>query len=127
MTYRVGHHSTSDDSTAYRSKEEMDDWAQNDDPLTRARVHLEMLGEWDSDQEAEMLTAYRKECIKCLQKAVGQKMPPIEQLFTDVYDDVPWHLEEQQANLMGHLDKYSTEYKLDEYANPDDYTDWRYQ
>lgn len=27
MTYRVGHHSTSDDSSKYRPKEEVDDWA----------------------------------------------------------------------------------------------------
>ena len=29
MTYRIGHHSTSDDSSKYRSAEEVNTWAKN--------------------------------------------------------------------------------------------------
>mmetsp|Transcript_10879 Transcript_10879/g.16219 ORF Transcript_10879/g.16219 Transcript_10879/m.16219 type:complete len:425 (-) Transcript_10879:246-1520(-) len=126
MTYRGGHHSTSDDSTAYRSKDEMNDWAENDDPLTRARLHLESMGEWDSEQEAEMQRFYRKDCIACLQNAVKQKLPPLSQLFTDVYHDIPWHLQEQQEKLNSHLEKYRDEYKTSEYMKDEDYTDPRY-
>ncbi len=35
MTYRIGHHSTSDDSSAYRSVDEVKQWDQKDHPITR--------------------------------------------------------------------------------------------
>mmetsp|Transcript_25088 Transcript_25088/g.40510 ORF Transcript_25088/g.40510 Transcript_25088/m.40510 type:complete len:453 (-) Transcript_25088:182-1540(-) len=127
MTYRGGHHSTSDDSTAYRSNEEMKDWDLNDNPITRARLYLEGLGVWDSDKEAEMQTRYRKNCIKCLTEAVKQKLPPISQIFTDVYDDVPWHLEEQHESLKQHLKAHPKDYPVDAYVKDEDYIDPRYE
>lgn len=42
MTYRGGHHSTSDDSSAYRSQDEIDYWMQEESALTRARLYLEV-------------------------------------------------------------------------------------
>jgi 2-oxoisovalerate dehydrogenase E1 component alpha subunit len=35
MTYRVGHHSTSDDYTKYRSQEEVNQWKNTNNPITR--------------------------------------------------------------------------------------------
>ena len=40
MTYRLGHHSTSDDSTAYRSTEEMSSWEKGDNPIVRLKNYL---------------------------------------------------------------------------------------
>jgi 2-oxoisovalerate dehydrogenase E1 component alpha subunit len=44
MTYRGGHHSTSDDSTRYRSIEEIQYWTENDNPITRTRLLMEHQG-----------------------------------------------------------------------------------
>ena len=35
MTYRLGHHSTSDDSMAYRSVDEMNSWEKDDNLINR--------------------------------------------------------------------------------------------
>lgn len=40
MTYRLGHHSTSDDSTAYRSIDEMNSWEKDDNPISRFKNYL---------------------------------------------------------------------------------------
>lgn len=40
MTYRLGHHSTSDDSTAYRSVDEINSWDKNDNPINRFKNYL---------------------------------------------------------------------------------------
>jgi 2-oxoisovalerate dehydrogenase E1 component alpha subunit len=40
MTYRIGHHSTSDDSTAYRSVDEINSWEKDDNPVSRLRNYL---------------------------------------------------------------------------------------
>lgn len=36
MSYRVSHHSTSDDSFAYRAKGDVEEWKRRDDPITRS-------------------------------------------------------------------------------------------
>jgi 2-oxoisovalerate dehydrogenase E1 component alpha subunit len=35
MSYRVSHHSTSDDSFAYRAKVDVEEWKRRDNPITR--------------------------------------------------------------------------------------------
>jgi 2-oxoisovalerate dehydrogenase E1 component alpha subunit len=54
MTYRIGHHSTSDDSTAYRSADEVQEWTSQDYPITRFRKYLEQKGWWDETQDKEL-------------------------------------------------------------------------
>ena len=41
---RVGHHSTSDDSTAYRPVEEIHKWMQEENPIQKFRLYLESKG-----------------------------------------------------------------------------------
>jgi 2-oxoisovalerate dehydrogenase E1 component alpha subunit len=36
MSYRVSHHSTSDDSFAYRAKVDVEEWKRRDNPITRS-------------------------------------------------------------------------------------------
>jgi 2-oxoisovalerate dehydrogenase E1 component alpha subunit len=43
-TYRMGAHTTSDDPTRYRSREEEEVWRHRD-PIDRLRLHLERAGE----------------------------------------------------------------------------------
>jgi 2-oxoisovalerate dehydrogenase E1 component alpha subunit len=54
MSYRVGHHSTSDDSTRYRSVAEIKHWHEKDDPVKRFRLFLMSKGWWSIDQEQQM-------------------------------------------------------------------------
>ena len=51
MTYRGGHHSTSDDSTRYRSTSEIRYWQENFCPVKRLRLFLQSQGWWDEEQE----------------------------------------------------------------------------
>ena len=53
MTYRIGHHSTSDDSTAYRSVDEISSWEKGDNPMLRFRNYLINNNLWDlaSDEQ----------------------------------------------------------------------------
>lgn len=59
-SYRVGHHSTSDDSTAYRSKESIDEHEQ-ENPITRLQRFMEKNEWWDSDIENTWVKAIQKE------------------------------------------------------------------
>src|SRR5256886_10146817 len=53
VTYRIGPHSSSDDPTRYRSKEEVDAWAKRD-PIERLRKYLELKGLWSKDYEEKL-------------------------------------------------------------------------
>src|SRR4051812_20555870 len=53
FTYRVEGHSTSDDPSAYRPKDEASKWPLGD-PLERLRAHLVALGEWDDERHAAL-------------------------------------------------------------------------
>lgn len=112
MTYRRGHHSTSDDSTRYRSVDEIKHWQEKDDPMTRFRLHLESKGWWNAEMEQQLREEARAAVLQSLEVAEGKEKPPVTELFTDVYDDKPPHLLRQEAELHEHIAKYS-----DVYAN----------
>ncbi len=66
MSYRVSHHSTSDDSFAYRARVEVEDWKRRDHPITRLRKHLEKRGLWDESREAEERAKIRKDVLRAV-------------------------------------------------------------
>ena len=58
--FRVGHHSTSDDSSAYRSLDEVKQWNDLDSPISRLRQYLELKGWWDDAKERSLKEEARK-------------------------------------------------------------------
>eukprot|EP00466_Bigelowiella_natans_P020664 jgi/Bigna1/41237/e_gw1.51.109.1 len=117
MTYRRSHHSSSDDSTTYREKDELVWWQQNNDPVARIRLYLESRGLWDSQQEAELKIALKKETVQSLNNAEKLPKPPIDDLFTDVYKEMPKRLREQQEDLEAHIRKYAPEYDVSNFKS----------
>lgn len=58
--FRRGHHSTSDDSTAYRSKDEIQLWS-NKNPITRLKSFLKKKNLWDDHNDNEFSKETKKE------------------------------------------------------------------
>lgn len=116
MTYRVGHHSTSDDSTAYRSKQEVEDWKRLDNPITRTRKWLEAKGWWDQTKEDDFRKKIRKDILTSFSKAESIVKPPVEEMFNDVYDNLPPHLQKQKREMEEHVKKYPEFYPTKAYA-----------
>ncbi|KAF9496534.1 branched-chain alpha-keto acid dehydrogenase E1-alpha subunit [Pleurotus eryngii] len=112
MTYRVGHHSTSDDSFAYRARAEVEDWKKIDNPITRFRLFLESRGWWDAQAEEELKDRLKADVMKAFKRAESLPKPELKELFTDVYGgEEPWNLKEQRAELQGLLRKYGNEWE----------------
>jgi 2-oxoisovalerate dehydrogenase E1 component alpha subunit len=112
LTYRSSHHSTSDDSTAYRSDDEMAHGAQ-DSAIQRFHTYLVNKGIWDEDKERELQKSARKEVLTSFAAAEKVPLPSIKSMFDDVYDDVPAHLQAQWDDVEQHLAKYPGEYPVD--------------
>ena len=105
FTYRAEGHSTSDDPSAYRSANEGTHWPLGD-PIARLKTHLIGLGEWDEDRHTAMDLELANQ-VKTAQKEaekngiLGHGMhQPFDTMFEDVFEDVPWHLREQSAQMM---------------------------
>ncbi|KAM0426646.1 hypothetical protein ACHAPT_007962 [Fusarium lateritium] len=120
MTYRVSHHSTSDDSFAYRARVEVEDWKRRDNPITRLRKWMEAKGIWDEAKEKEARDSLRKEILKAFSEAEREKKPPIRAMFEDVYEELTDDLKAQMAELKDMLDKYPEEYDVAEYEGGKD-------
>jgi 2-oxoisovalerate dehydrogenase E1 component alpha subunit len=106
ITYRVGHHSTSDDSTIYRSKEEVDSWVEQTDPILRLKTWLCENGAWNEEQDVKLVEEIKNQVRETFHAASKFKRPSIDEMFTDVYDVIPWHLQEQKEELERLLQKY---------------------
>lgn len=116
--FKVGDHSTSDHSVLYREEDELKSWTNKNNPITRFGRFLEdfsQTGFKQADFEDKLRKKYREETIQALKNAITEKYPPIEDLFTDVYEELTPNLKEQMAELKEHLQKYGEHYNLDKY------------
>ena len=66
---------------------------------------------WITDEDTVKLkTDSRKDVLKEFTKAEKLLKPKVSHLFTDVYEDVPQHLKEQQEKMWAHIKKYPDQY-----------------
>eukprot|EP00835_Amoeboradix_gromovi_P004727 NODE_387_length_9532_cov_0.176402.p8 type:complete len:115 gc:universal NODE_387_length_9532_cov_0.176402:4817-5161(+) len=110
MTYRVGHHSTSDDSSAYRNSSEIKSWATNENPISRMRLYLESQNYWDDETEKLAKESIRKSILQAFQSAENVAKPGLEDMFTDVYDKKTPLIERQENELHRLLKEYPEHY-----------------
>ncbi|MBO9706566.1 MAG: pyruvate dehydrogenase (acetyl-transferring) E1 component subunit alpha, partial [Arthrobacter sp.] len=102
VTYRMGPHTTSDDPTRYRDKEEVGRWRDRD-PIARVEAHLRARAEFDDafaarvQADADALGAeVRAACLGAVSRA------PIG-VFDHVYEEPHSGLEEQRAAFAAYL------------------------
>ncbi|KAH7832892.1 hypothetical protein Vadar_001118 [Vaccinium darrowii] len=113
LTYRVGHHSTSDDSTKYRSVNEIDHWKTSRDPIARFRRWVDGNGWWNDKDELELRGKVRKQLLHAIQVAEKVEKPQLSDLFTDVYANMPSNLIEQEEALRQSIKRHPQDYPSD--------------
>ena len=112
MSYRVSHHSTSDDSFAYRAKVEVEDWKRRDNPITRLRKWMQHQGIWDEEKEKDARSQIRRDVLKAFAEAEKEKRAPLRTIFTDVYEELSEESKGQMKELGRLLDEYPEEYDI---------------
>ncbi|CAL0319450.1 unnamed protein product [Lupinus luteus] len=113
LTYRVGHHSTSDDSTKYRPNDEIEYWKMARNPVNKFKRWVERNGWWSDKDEIEVRSSVRKQLLEAIKLAEKEQKPPLEDMFNDVYDQLPSNLKEQERQLRETISKHPKDYPSD--------------
>lgn len=104
VTYRAAAHSTSDDPSRYRPKDEVTAWPLGD-PIDRLKQHLVALGGWSEEQHEALVKECEEHVRSSWEEACsygtlneGPRPDPLT-MFDDVYGEMPPHLRRQRDQL----------------------------
>lgn len=100
ITYRQEGHSSSDDPTRYRDAAIHAEWMTKD-PIDRYRKYLQLEGLIDTTLDAEIEASVKDEVNEAISVAEASPPPALETLFTDVYAEMPPHIEAQHRAVLG--------------------------
>ncbi|MGV8963839.1 MAG: pyruvate dehydrogenase (acetyl-transferring) E1 component subunit alpha [Candidatus Saccharimonadaceae bacterium] len=95
LTYRRGAHTTSDDPTKYRTKEEEAKWGLAD-PLIRLKKYMDDKGIWKEDEE-KLIAQKKKDVDKEFLEAENFTPYPLDDVFKYMYVDMPDDLKRQKS------------------------------
>ncbi len=102
FTYRMGDHTTADDSTRYRTKEELEEWRKKD-PVLRLQVFLKRTGILTEALDQQILTEAVALVEKAVQEYESMPAPKPEDMFDYLYKQQPKELTEQKDEFLSFL------------------------
>jgi len=111
LTYRREGHSTSDDPTQYRDRDEVEPWLDRD-PIERYETFLQSEGLWDEVDKEAMVAEVDEEFDAAIEAANAYGPRDIDELFVYLYEELPSELEAQLRELERSLDELD---ELEEY------------
>ncbi|GAB2992829.1 thiamine pyrophosphate-dependent dehydrogenase E1 component subunit alpha [Psychrosphaera aestuarii] len=109
IAYRLAAHSSSDDPTGYREKEEEETFRDNC-PVERFRKYMVKQGWLDEAEDEKVKEQIKVQVLDALKVAEKVAKPALEEIVTDVYEEVPAHLQKQYEQLKAHILKYPESY-----------------
>jgi pyruvate dehydrogenase E1 component alpha subunit len=102
VTYRMGHHTTSDDATKYRDENEVKEWEKKD-PLRRFQLYLKAKDLWDEGYEKSLQDKVAEDVEKAVAEAESLPIASPDDIFAYTYKLMTPQLNEQLAELQGSL------------------------
>lgn len=84
LTYRMGDHTTADDASRYRSKEEVEAWRLKD-PILRLRLFMEKRGLWDEQYQREVEDKVKTLVDDAVKKEESLEGPSEKEMFDFTY------------------------------------------
>src|SRR3989344_192175 len=98
FTYRMCDHSTSDDASRYRSKEELDMWMKKD-PVDRLEKYMRKKGLLDDAYKAKVLENSQQVIEKAVTEFEKLTPPDAKDMFTFVYAEMTPQQKEEMDEL----------------------------
>jgi pyruvate dehydrogenase E1 component alpha subunit len=103
VTYRLSDHTTADDASRYRKKDEVET-AWKVEPLLRMRQYLTDIGVWNEKKEQELLDQAAEKVDAAVQQYMNTPKPPPESMFDYLHEELPEFLEEQRQHAIDYSD-----------------------
>merc|ERR1719277_1021464 len=86
-------------------------------PIPRWRAYLESIGKWDEEKQKALEVQAKEDIVNAFKEGERKKKGPLRELFTDVFTDMPWNLEEQWQQTEKHVREYAADYNLSKYRD----------
>jgi len=99
VTYRLSDHTTADDASRYRKKEEVEQ-ARQLEPLIRLRRYLTEVGVWDEAREEELLADCQKQVDAAVEVYLNTTVQGAGAMFDYMYAQLPEAMNEQRENAL---------------------------
>jgi pyruvate dehydrogenase E1 component alpha subunit len=99
LTYRLGDHTTADDASRYRSREEVERWKQKD-PIERLRRYMEKGGLWSKSYEQTVRAETKEQVEAAVHEEENFPPPDPLDIFRFTYQELPSDLKEQMESFV---------------------------
>jgi pyruvate dehydrogenase E1 component alpha subunit len=100
LTYRLGIHTTADDSSRYEPAELREQW-RDKDPILRLQRYLERRGRWNADVGEGMEAEIKAQLDAAWDEAQRQPLSTVDESLTHVFAQMTPRLREQYETLKG--------------------------
>ena len=99
LTYRLSDHTTADDSSRYRSRDEVEQW-KSKDPIERLSKHMEKQGLWSKSYDQEVRSKAKEKVESAVREEENFPAPDPLDMFRFTYQDLPVDLREQMDSFV---------------------------
>jgi len=98
LTYRMSDHTTADDATRYRTKEEVEAWKPKD-PLLRLKLFMEKNRLWTEEYQKHVEEESKETVSAAVKRAEAMEPPEPADMFTYTYETLTVRQKKQREDL----------------------------
>ena len=99
VTYRLGDHTTADDASRYRSREEVEQWKKKD-PIERLRIYMEKTGLWSKTYDHAVHSDAKDKVEEAVRETENMPPPDPRDMFRFMFHELTAELREQMEGFL---------------------------
>jgi pyruvate dehydrogenase E1 component alpha subunit len=99
VTYRIGDHTTADDASRYRDRDEVERWKQKD-PIERLRKYMEKGGLWSKSYDQAVRLESKEKVEQAVHEQESFPPPDPRDIFRFTFQDLTAELKDQMERFL---------------------------